>query len=167
MAKIYIASSWKNPYQPRVINFLRVMGHEVYDFRHPPGKTSFRWSQIDKDWKNWSMEEYNAGLEHPIAQAGFNSDFEAMQWADTCVLVLPCGGSAHSEAGWMKGAGKQVMVYSPEPQLPELMYKLYDSVSDSLLRIHHEINIRHGTGGRHSAPQDIAGCDGTEDAISF
>ena len=43
-------------------------------------------------------------------------------------LVLPCGASAHSEAGWMKGAGKKVIVYRNRPQRPELMYKLFDGI---------------------------------------
>jgi hypothetical protein len=46
--------------------------------------------------------------------------------------VLPCGRSAHTEAGWMKGAGKKVIVYIPEMQEAELMYKLFDLVSDNL-----------------------------------
>ena len=41
--------------------------------------------------------------------------------------------------GWMKGAGKRVMVYSPKEQEPELMYKIYDFVSDSMFRINDEI----------------------------
>lgn len=89
MAKIYVASSWRNQHQPQVVSFLREQGHEVYDFRHPAGKTGFQWSQIDEDWRNWSTDQYRAALEHPIAQAGFKSDFDAMQWADVCVLVLP------------------------------------------------------------------------------
>jgi hypothetical protein len=84
--------------------------------------------QIDEDWENWSIDQYRAALEHPIAQAGFKSDFDAMQWADVCVLVLPCGRSAHSEAGWMKGAGKKVIVYQIWEEEPELMYKLFDGV---------------------------------------
>lgn len=39
-----------------------------------------------------------------------------------------------------KGAGKRVMVYSPKEQEPELMYKIYDFVSDSMFRINDEIN---------------------------
>ena len=128
MAKIYVASSWRNQHQPQVVSFLREQGHEVYDFRHPAGKTGFQWSQIDEDWRNWSTDQYRAALEHPIAQAGFKSDFDAMQWADVCVLVLPCGRSAHSEAGWMKGAGKKVIVYQIWEEEPELMYKLFDGV---------------------------------------
>ncbi len=50
MAKIYVASSWRNQYQPQVVSFLREQGHEVYDFRHPAGKTGFQWSQIDENW---------------------------------------------------------------------------------------------------------------------
>ena len=130
MAKIYVASSWRNQHQPQVVSFLREQGHEVYDFRHPAGKTGFQWSQIDEDWENWSTDQYRAALEHPIAQAGFKSDFDAMQWADVCVLVLPCGRSAHSEAGWMKGAGKKVIVYQIWEEEPELMYKLFDGVSE-------------------------------------
>jgi len=68
---------------------------------------------------------------------GFKLDFDAMKWADACVMVLPCGRSANTEAGWMKGAGKKVFVFIPIAQEPELMYKIYDDVIteyDALLR---------------------------------
>lgn len=71
-----------------------------------PGKRDSSGRRLMKIGR-WSTDQYRAALEHPIAQAGFKSDFDAMQWADVCVLVLPCGRSAHSEAGWMKGAGKK------------------------------------------------------------
>ena len=35
MPKIYVASSWRNPYQPEVVAALKKAGHEVYDFRNP------------------------------------------------------------------------------------------------------------------------------------
>ncbi len=118
------------------MKFLRDAGHEVYDFKNPPhGNGGFQWSDIDSDWQNWTTEQYCEALNHPIAQKGFDSDFNGMQWADVCVMVLPCGRSANTEAGWMKGAGKKVMVFSPEKEEPELMYKLYDLVSDNLVQI--------------------------------
>ena len=40
MAKIYVASSWRNSYQQDVVSFLRNEGHEVYDFTHPNGDMS-------------------------------------------------------------------------------------------------------------------------------
>lgn len=134
--KIYVASSWRNAYFPEVVRKLREYGHEVYDFRNPPhGKGGFRWSSVDENWENWSAGEYIKGLSHPLAEEGFASDLEAMEWADVCVLVLPCGRSAHAEAGWMQGSGRPVMVYIPEKQEPELMYKLFTLVSDSLEEI--------------------------------
>lgn len=133
MARIYVASSWRNPWQPEVVARLRSAGHEVYDFRNPadnPG--GFRWSDIDDKWLDWSASEYIAQLGHPVAERGFKADFDAMRWADVCVLVLPCGRSAHTEAGWFAGCGKKTIVYLPEKQEPELMYKLFDAVTDSL-----------------------------------
>lgn len=133
MARIYVASSWRNPWQPEVVARLRSAGHEVYDFRNPadnPG--GFRWSDIDDKWMDWSASEYIAQLGHPVAERGFKADFDAMRWADVCVLVLPCGRSAHTEAGWFAGCGKKTIVYLPEKQEPELMYKLFDAVTDSL-----------------------------------
>ena len=56
----------------------------------------------------------------------------AIERADVCVLVLPCGRSAHAEAGWMKGKGKKTIVYMPEKQEAELMYRLFDGVVDSM-----------------------------------
>ena len=136
MARIYVASSWRNAYYPEVVRVLREAGHEVYDFRNPPhGGNGFRWTDIDKNAPNWNFDQYAEGLHHPKAERQFQADLEALDWADTCVLVLPCGRSAHTEAGWMKGAGKKTIVYIPEMEEPELMYKLFDAVVDSLERI--------------------------------
>ena len=71
-------------------------------------------------------------MKHPAAERQFDNDIKALEWADTCVLVFPCGRSAHTEAGWMAGAGKKVVVYIPEMQEPELMYKLFDAVVGNL-----------------------------------
>lgn len=35
MAKIYVASSWRNVFQQDVVDILRDLGHEVYDFKNP------------------------------------------------------------------------------------------------------------------------------------
>lgn len=132
--KLYVASSWRNPWQPRTVDILRTAGHEVYDFRHPPGgdHLGFSWSDVDPDWTSWSARDYVAALDHPIAVAGFDSDFGAMEWADACVLVLPCGRSAHLEAGWFVGAGKPLYILLDEAEfghdaghhVTELMYRM-------------------------------------------
>lgn len=131
--KIYVASSWRNEYQQQVVNLLRAIGHEVYDFRNPSlNETGFQWSAIDPNWEGWTTDEYRKALEHPIAVAGYHNDMSAMIWADCCVMVLPCGRSANSEAGWFKGAGKTVFVLSIENEEPELMYKMYDYILATL-----------------------------------
>jgi len=71
-------------------------------------------------------------LSHPLAERQFKADLDALEWTDACVLVLTCGRSAHTEAGWMAGRGKKVVVYIPKMEEPELMYKLFDKVVGSL-----------------------------------
>ena len=80
MAKVYVASSWRNPYQPEVVARLREAGHEVYDFRNPeenPG--GFHWADIDENWLEWTAREYIDHLNHPIAEKAFSADFRAME----------------------------------------------------------------------------------------
>jgi hypothetical protein len=133
MAKIYVASSWRNKYYPEVVSRLREAGHEVYDFRNPPhGGNGFRWTDIDPDAPDWTFGQYAEGLNHPLAERQFQADLDALNWADTCVLVLPCGRSAHTEAGWLAGAGRKVIAYIPEMMEPELMYKLFSFVCDDI-----------------------------------
>ena len=67
MAKIYVASSWRNPYQPEVVAALRKAGHEMYDFRNPkdnPG--GFHWADVDENWPDWQPAEYIENLPTPL-----------------------------------------------------------------------------------------------------
>ena len=129
MAKIYVASSWRNDLQQQVVSLIREKGHQVYDFKHPDDvQVGFSWAEIDPNWKDWDVDEYKTALVSPCAEEGFTRDFNAMKDADICVLLLPCGRSAHTEAGWMKGHGKKVVVLMTQPQEAELMYKLFDKV---------------------------------------
>lgn len=125
MKKIYVASSWRNDIQPDVVTRLLNAGHEVYDFKHPkPGNNGFHWSEVDPDWKQWTPSAFRQGLSHPVAECGFSLDWNAMIWADTCVLVMPCGRSAHIEAGYFVGAGKRLIILLSKEAEPELMYKM-------------------------------------------
>lgn len=129
--KIYVASSWRNAYQAGVVRLLRGEGYEVYDFLHPHGGEGFQWTKLDANWRCWSMEKFRMYLGCDYARFGFNRDFNAMKEADVCVLVLPCGRSAHAEAGWMSGAGKKVIAYIPSGETiePELMYNMFDGIA--------------------------------------
>lgn len=133
---VYVASSWRNEMQPAVVHLLRAAGIDCYDFRDPhgDGRGGFSWKDVrdeprsdgpvaakGTDWV--PAEEYLRMIEHPAALDGFANDLAAMERADTFVLVLPCGKSAHLEAGWAMGAGKRVVILLEDPVEPELMYR--------------------------------------------
>ena len=126
--KIYVASSWRNALQPSIVRLLREAGHEVYDFRNPaPGQHGFAWSEVNPNWLAWTPEQFVHDLYagNPAVERGFAFDKDALDWADTCVLVLPCGRSAHLEAGYAAGQGKLTLFYlHPDKFEPELMYLL-------------------------------------------
>lgn len=129
MARIYLASSWRNKLQPALVATLRGAGHQVYDFRNPPhGRGGFAWEAVDTGWRGWTARGYRNALKSPIAQAGFKSDKDGMDWADVCVLLLPCGRSAHLEAGYMAGQGKRVIVFTHDGEEPELMALLLSQI---------------------------------------
>jgi hypothetical protein len=132
--RIYVASSWRNTFQPEVVAALRADGHEVYDFKDSEG---FHWTEVDGGWLEWvnDVPRYIKGLEHPCAERGFNRDMAALVNCDACVYVMPCGVSASWEAGWAKGAGKPVYVYVPGLREPDLMVKMADLVTDDLFAI--------------------------------
>lgn len=139
--RIYVASSWRNNLQVGVVASLRAAGHEVYDFKNPKqGDSGFSWKSIDQGWQMGGLvtpEHHARMLEHPIAQAGFEPDMNALKSCEACVLVLPCGRSAHLELGWAAGAGKKTYVLEPDPIEPDLMYLMCDKIFttfDEMLR---------------------------------
>lgn len=134
--RIYVASSWRNARHPEVVEALRSAGHGVYDFRNPPNpRGGFSWSEIDPTAPRtvvgspkMSMDARHVidMLDHPRAEDGFASDMGALRWCDACVLVLPCGRSAHLEAGWATGAGKLTVGLLADGDEPDLMWKMLD-----------------------------------------
>lgn len=140
MHRVYVASSWRNVYQPSVVSDLLHAGHHVYDFRNPPGKAGFKWSDIELDWKSWDMGHYRELLTtHREAAHGFVADMRGLEWSDTCLLVLPCGRSAHLEAGYAKGRGKRLIIFIPEPIEPDLMYLMSDTICLSMAEVLEEL----------------------------
>lgn len=139
MSRIYLASSWRNHNQHRMVEILRADGHEVYDFKSPASFKGFHWSEIDDDWTAWSSADFVTALQDPIAERGFKLDFDAMKWAEVCVLLLPCGRSAHLEAGYFVGVGKPLFILLDNDEvIPELMYKMANKVcsdAQSLLEV--------------------------------
>lgn len=143
---VYVASSWRNPMQVGVCAALRSAGIDHYDFKNPPNGAGFGWPEVKtaeavsigalsigakgSDWEQ--VDEYLRMIEHPRALEGFAADFDAMNRADTFVLALPCGKSAHLELGWAVGAGKRTAILLEDPVEPELMYRMVDYLAPNL-----------------------------------
>ncbi len=125
--KLYTASSWRNERYPDIVEELIYAGHRIYDFR--ASNHWFKWEQIDEKWESWNNEQFIKALDHPLSRRAFGSDHRGMEWADVCVLVLPCGKSAHIEAGYMKGKGKKLYILlGGETTRAELTYSIADGI---------------------------------------
>ena len=122
---VYVASSWRNPLQVGVVGAIRAAGIDCYDFRNPAdGEHGFNWREIDPDWESWTPEAWRSALDHPISRKGFALDKSGMDRADCGILVLPCGRSAHMEAGYMAARDVPILTLCLERTEPELMILL-------------------------------------------
>lgn len=137
---IYVASSWRNPIQIAVVKAIQAAGLEVYDFKDSAG---FKWQEVMSDYTpgvegipksepGVSLDSYLKALQHPRARQGYIRDFFHMDKCHTCVMVLPCGNSAHLELGWCVGQGKRTAILMTDPVVPDLMYGMVDYLAPSL-----------------------------------
>lgn len=127
--RVYIADSVLRTYfHNTVVGALREDGHDVYDHRAPaPGEEGFRWSLVDKDWRNWTPAQAVAALEAPAARPAYYRDMTALIGATATVLVLPAGNSAHLELGLARGRGQLSAILYPPLDFPEPPHTLDDA----------------------------------------
>lgn len=134
--RIYLASSWKNPFQEDILKRLRAKGFDVYDFKNPePGDLGFSWKDLDAEPRPWTLDKSREVLSHTIAYDAFKLDYSALRDAEAVVLLLPCGNDAHMEAAWAAARGINVAVYCDAVVKfePSLMWKLLGPTKDILL----------------------------------
>lgn len=124
---IYLAGSWKATGRLDTMrDLLRDHDHEVYDFRE---HDAFHWSDVDPSIEKGAgqvMDTPAANFRQflytsPCAQ-GFARDMANLVLADTVLLVLPCGKSAHFELGYAFANQKKTIVWLTPLVQPELMY---------------------------------------------
>lgn len=123
MRRIYIATSWKNKTNVRSLaEALRANGHEAFDFTD----LNNRPNELDKfvfgvkEWLKYSGQQPHEidwidFLSWPPTKRAFASDKAGLDWADTVILLHPCGRSAHLEGGYGVGAGKELFLYGDLP----------------------------------------------------
>jgi len=113
MRKIYVASSWKNKRLCNIVAAeLRRAGHTVDCFCDgSTGRYVFHWTEFvdrEEDLMNYDAIEF---ISDPRTIKAFEEDKKHLDWADTVLLILPSGRSAHLEAGYGKGQGKGLFIY--------------------------------------------------------
>jgi len=129
--RIYIASSWKN--QKLVLALaekLESEGFEVDAFcRATDKRYSFHWSEFVDDEIELLKYDAFSFINDPKVQRAFREDKKWLDWADTVVMLLPCGKSSHLEAGYAKGCGKYLYIYGYFPKGEfDVMYGFADGL---------------------------------------
>ena len=124
---VFLTTAWGNPQHPEVVGLLRSAGFVVHDFAEH-GPTLAPW------WGREAVtaEQFMTRLADPPQQSSFRRNFEAMEAADVCVLLLPSGRSAHLELGWFVGRGVPTVVVLGDCPPIELAYSLVDCLVPSV-----------------------------------
>lgn len=138
--KIYLASSWKNHGLVSAwASNLRYEGHEVDAFcDNSEGRFIFDYREIDNPD---NLNAINFLLDHR-SQKAFKEDKKWLDWADCCLLILPAGKSSHLEAGYVKGQGKQLVIWQshyPEGEF-DVMYGFADLITDDISAVKSFLN---------------------------
>lgn len=105
---------------------LRHRGWDVFDDWIASG------SQADVEWTRYEKargRDFVDALDGEHAHNVFEFDYEHLMMADTVVMVLPAGKSAHLEIGFAVGAGKSThVILDKEPEKYDIMYRFVDQV---------------------------------------
>jgi nucleoside 2-deoxyribosyltransferase len=112
--KVYIASSWRNAETIRILaEALREHGHEVYDFTDP---TNYVHNITEEAKEVRDKVDWIECGQMPSTQQACDNDKAGLDWCDAVLMLLPCGRSAHLEAGIALGQGKQLIIYGYLPR---------------------------------------------------
>lgn len=111
--KIYIASSWKNEDSVKYLaNLIREETPCSVDcFADASTRYVFSWREINVDRKKLNAKTF---MQYNKVWEAFREDKKWLDWCDCCVLFLPAGKSSHLEAGYAKGRGKKMVIFSPD-----------------------------------------------------
>lgn len=109
---VYISSSWKNRDRVRALAILlRSHGHTVYDFTDPACRNT---PEIPPekfpDAFDPERHHYPTYIQRREWRAAVECNRAALDVADACVLLLPCGPDSHADWAYAVGRGKRSAV---------------------------------------------------------
>lgn len=125
--RIYIASSWKNVVNASNLAFeLRQAGHLVdcfCDLTSDRPIYNLEYCKYYLTTDGVAIGNAITFLTLPETRTAFEEDLKWLDWCNVVVMLVPCGKSAHLEAGYAKGQGKQLYIYGDFPSNEyEVMY---------------------------------------------
>ncbi len=102
---------------------IRAKGKTCYDFAAKPADplnpTAPGHAQME------ALESHPDFLNDPVHRDHYEKDLAGLRGAETVVLLLPAGTSAHIEAGIAFGLGKRLVLIGT-PEKPETLYYIFD-----------------------------------------
>ncbi|MES2215787.1 MAG: hypothetical protein V4481_00640 [Patescibacteria group bacterium] len=106
----------------KLVNAIRAKGKTCYDFAAKPADPENPHISAEEQMKN--LESHPDFLHDPVHRDHFVRDLEGLQGAETVVLLLPAGTSAHIESGIAFGMGKKLILIGT-PEKPETLYYIF------------------------------------------
>jgi len=137
--KIYLAGSWRLADVIKLyLKGLRAHGFDVDCFcDQDGGRLGFNIREcLEQAGCNIDDVDAISALTHPAVkdkfEMAFKEDKKWLDWANCVLMMMPCGRSAHLEAGYMKGKGGLFYIYWMTPELPkgefDNMYQFADGM---------------------------------------
>lgn len=112
----------------KLIEAIRSKGKTCYDFSAKPADPSNPNGTGEEQMQ--ALESHPDFFNDPLHEDHFKRDLEGLKAADTVVLLLPAGTSAHIEAGIAFGLGKKLILIG-EPEKPETLYYIFNERHDA------------------------------------
>lgn len=128
---IYLAGSFSHKaYIRRLAEKIRFYEHAVYCFCDEHEETNELSVKVRTDGLAKTFTAQSALQNSTVKRIG-NLNWEQLSAAEIVIVALPCGKSAHLEAGWAKGKDKLIYVYGfLTPGDWDAMYVMADGVYD-------------------------------------
>lgn len=107
----------------RLIAAIRQSGKTCYDFTAKPADPKNPEASFEDQMA--VLESHPDFLNDPVHGDHFKRDLAGLKNAETVILLLPAGASAHMEAGIAHGLGKRLVLIGA-PEKPETLYYIFD-----------------------------------------
>ena len=106
-----------------LITAIRQKGKTCYDFSAKPADPKNAEAPFEDQML--ALESHTDFLNDPVHRHHYETDLAGLRNAETIVLLLPAGTSAHIESGIAFGMGKK-LIRIGEPEKPETLYYIFD-----------------------------------------